>query len=96
VAEKYIRFHYTFSHGVLWLKSIPDLTIGFSHGGLWLKSIPDLTILFSHGGLWLKSIPDLTTLFSHGVLWLKVYQISLFFLAMRSVAKKYIRFQYTF
>jgi hypothetical protein len=65
VAKKYIKFHYT-----------------FSHDGLWLKSIPGLTILFSHGGLWLKSIPDLTTLFSHGVLWLKVYQISLFFLAM--------------
>jgi hypothetical protein len=49
---------------------------------MWLKSISDLTILFSHGGLWLKSIPDLTTLFSHGVLWQKVYQISLFFLAV--------------
>jgi hypothetical protein len=48
VDEKKIRFHYPFSHGGLWLKSIPDLTILFSHGGLWLKSMPDFGIHFSH------------------------------------------------
>jgi hypothetical protein len=47
VAKKYIRFHYTFSHDGLWLKSIPDFRILFSHGCLWQKSISDFTILLA-------------------------------------------------
>jgi hypothetical protein len=48
VAKKYIRFHYTFSHGGQWLKiSIPDFSILFNRGGLLLKSISDCSILFS-------------------------------------------------
>ena len=47
MAKKYTRFHYTFSHGGLWLKSISDFSTLFSHGGLWLKSIQDFTILLA-------------------------------------------------
>ena len=53
VAKQYIRFHYTFSHGGLWLKSISDFSILFSHG-----SISDFSILFSHDNL-CHAIPKL-------------------------------------
>ena len=66
MAKRYIRFHYTFSHGGLWLISIADLTILFSHGRRTVaKSISDFTILLATAALWLKGISDLTIPFSH-------------------------------
>ena len=57
MAKKYIRFHYTFSHEGLWLKSILDFSILFSHGGLWLKSISDFTIFLLRASV-AKNISD--------------------------------------
>ena len=56
VAKKYIRLHYTFSHGGLWLKSILDLSTLFSHGRSVAKIYIKFHYTFSHERPWLKSI----------------------------------------
>ena len=72
MAKIYIRFHYTFSHGCLWLKSISDFTILFSHGCTFCgKNIYQISLYFKPWKSVAKNHVTFHYTFSHGGLWLK-------------------------